>query len=165
MKKGLWKKGLALALAAVIPLQLGACGGKDENTQQAKENVYSFQDIIQLGTQENVNESIENVFYKDDMLYMMITRYVYDPERDTEVTYGYYKMGVDGSDKSFVELVSPEREGNSGYINSSIFTDGYIYAVENSYYEDWSDPENYIWEDRYFLNCWDRDGKLQWSAR
>lgn len=165
MKKGLWKKGLALALAAVIPLQLGACGGKDENTQQAKENVYSFQDIIQLDTQENVNESIENVFYKNDMLYMMVTRYVYEPERESEVTYGYYRLGVDGSDKSFVELERPEREGDSGYINSSIFTDGYIYAVENSYYEDWSDPENPIWEDRYFLNCWDINGKLQWSAR
>lgn len=42
---------------------------------------------------------------------------------------------------------------------------GYIYALENSTYEDSSDPENYIWEDRYYLTCWNIDGGLQWSER
>lgn len=162
MKKGLWKKGLALALAAVMSMGLGACGGKDENSQLAKENVYSFQDITQLDDQENIN----GVFYKNDMLYLLVTRYEYDDEGNADITFGYYRMGIDGSDKNFVTLDRPKREENSSYINSAIFTDaGYIYAVENSMYEDYSDPENYIWEDRYFLSCWDMDGKQQWTER
>lgn len=32
-------------------------------------------------------------------------------------------------------------------------------------YEDGSDPENYIYEDRYYLTCWNLDGTLQWSER
>ncbi|MDE5893214.1 MAG: extracellular solute-binding protein, partial [Acetatifactor sp.] len=43
--------------------------------------------------------------------------------------------------------------------------EGYIYVVENSSYEDYSDPENPIYEDRYFLSCWDIDGNYLWSER
>ena len=57
MKKGIWKKGLAFALAVVMTLGLGACGGKggDDNGQLAKENVYSFQEIVPVSDQENVS--------------------------------------------------------------------------------------------------------------
>lgn len=162
MKKGFLKKGLTLGLAAVMTLALGACGGKDDNSQLAKENVYSFQEITQIDNEENVNDMI----YLDDKLYLMTTKYSWDDEGYSNVTVGYYVSDMDGANRNFVELVSPDRGGNSSWINSTLFTKGgYIYAVENTAYEDDSDPDNYIYEDRYYLNCWDINGGLRWSER
>lgn len=162
MKKGTWKKGLAFALGAVMALGLGACGDKNENNQLAKESVYSFQEIAPVNDQENIN----GLWYNDGKLYMPVTQYEYDDEGNGKEKFGYYSFNTDGSDKSYVELARSEREQNYSYINSTLFTKaGTIYGVENSVYEDNSDPENYVYEDRYFLNCWDEDGKLLWSER
>lgn len=169
MKKGLWKKGLALGLAAAITLGLAACGGgggKDENSQLAKENVYSFEDLGLIGNGENTNENINGIIYLDGKLYLLVNSYSYDEEGNETNIFGYYKANVDGTDKSFVELKLPEREETYSWINNTLLSPGgYIYAVNNSSFEDYSDPENPIYEDRYFLNCWDMDGELQWSER
>lgn len=162
MKKGILKKGLTLGLAAAMTLALGACGGKEDNSQLAKENVYSFQEITQIDNEENVNDMI----CLDDKLYLMTTKYDWDDEGNSNVTVGYYVSDIDGANRNFVELVSPDRGSNPSWINSTLFTrGGYIYAVENTAYEDDSDPDNYIYEDRYYLNCWDINGGLQWSER
>lgn len=162
MKKGILKKGLTLGLAAVMTLALGACGGKDDNSQLAKENVYSFQEVTQIDNEENVNGMI----YLNDKLYLMTTRYSWDDEGYSSITVGYYVSDMDGANKNFVELAGPDRETNNSWINSTLLTKGgYIYAVENTAYEDDSDPENYIYEDRYYLNCWDMNGGLLWSER
>lgn len=164
MKKGTWKKGLAFALAAVMTLGLGACGGKggDDNGQLAKENVYSFQEIVPVSDQENIS----GLTYRDGRLYMLVTQYEYDEEGNGKETFGYYSFNTDGSDKNFVELVRSEREESYSYMNSTLFADGEtIYGVENSIFEDYSDPDNSIYEDRYYLSCWDMEGKLLWSER
>lgn len=164
MKKGTWKKGLAFALAAVMTLGLGACGGKggDDNGQLAKENVYSFQEIVPVSDQENIS----GLTYRDGRLYMLVTQYDYDEEGNGKETFGYYSFNTDGSDKNFVELVRSEREESYSYMNSTLFADGEtIYGVENSIFEDYSDPDNSIYEDRYYLSCWDMEGKLLWSER
>lgn len=164
MKKGLWKKGLALGLAAAITLGLSACGGggKDENTNLAKENVYSFEDTGLISNDESINGMI----YLDGKLYLLVNNYTYDDEGNETHVFGYYKSNADGTDKSFVDLALPEREENYSWINNTMLSQGgYIYVVENSSFEDYSDPENPIYEDRYFLNCWDMDGNLQWSER
>ncbi len=166
MKKDLLKRGLALGLAAVLTLGLSACGGggKDENSQLAKENVYSFQEITQIDGDENINDMV----FLDGKLYLMTTKYSWDEEGNSESVFGYYVSNADGTDKNFVQLTGPKREGEGGrgWINNTLFTKGgYIYAVENSTYEDSSDPENYVYEDRYYLNCWDMEGNLAWSER
>lgn len=164
MKKGLWKKGLALGLAAAMALGLAACGGggKDENTQLAKENVYTFEDLGLLGQ----DESISDLIYLDGKLYLLVNNYKYDEEGNETRIFGYYKANADGSDKSFVTLESPEREASYSWINNTLLSPGgYIYAVENCNFEDYSDPENPIYEDRYFLNCWNMDGRLSWTER
>jgi len=163
MKKGILKKGLALGLAAAITLGLGACGGGgDDNSRLAKENVYTFEEIIQIGSDENINDML----YLDGRLYLMTTKYSTDEEGNSDVVFGYYVSNADGSDQNYVTLTGPDREEDRSWINSTLFTKGgYIYAVENATYEDSSDPENYVYEDRYYLNCWDMDGKLQWSER
>lgn len=162
MKKGFWRRGLALGLAAVMTLGLGACGGGDDSSQLAKQNVYSFQEISQIGNDEDVNDMI----YLNDKLYLMTTKYKWDDEGNSNTTFGYYVSDVDGSNQDFVALAGPDREGNRSWINNTIFTKGgYVYAVENTAFEDTSDPENYVYEDRYYLNCWDMEGKLLWSER
>ncbi len=164
MKKGLWKKGLALGLAAAITLGLAACGGggKVENTNLAKENVYSFEDTGLISNDESINGMI----YLDGKLYLLVNNYTYDDEGNETHVFGYYKSNADGTDKSFVDLALPEREENYSWINNTMLSQGgYIYVVENSSFEDYSDPENPVYEDRYFLSCWDMDGNLQWSER
>ncbi len=165
MKKDLLKKGLALGLAAVMALGLAACGGggRDENSQLAKEHVYSFQEITQIDNDENVNDMI----FLDGKLYLMTTKYSWDEEGSSEIVFGYHVSNADGTDKNFVQLTTPKREGEGrSWINNTLFTKGgYIYAVENASYEDTSDPENYVYEDRYYLNCWDIEGNLAWSER
>lgn len=162
MKKGFWKRGLALGLAAVMTLGLGACGGGDDGSQLAKQNVFSFQEIAQINNDENVNDMI----YLNDKLYLMTTKYEWDEEGNSNVTFGYHVSNADGTDQNFVKLTGPDRESNRSWINSTVFTKGgYVYAVENTTYEDNSDPENYVYEDRYYLNCWDMEGKLLWSER
>lgn len=162
MKKGILKKGLILGLAAVMTLALGACGGKEDNNQLAKENVYSFQEITQIDNEENVNDMI----YLDDKLYLMTTKYSWDDDGYSDITVGYYVSNLDGTDKNFVKLVCPDRESKNSWINNTLLTKGgYVYVVENTTYEDDSDPENYIYEDRYYLNCWDMNGGLLWSER
>lgn len=162
MKKGILKKGLILGLAAVMTLALGACGGKEDNNQLAKENVYSFQEITQIDNGENVNDMI----YLDDKLYLMTTKYSWDDDGYSDITVGFYVSNLDGTDKNFVKLVCPDRESKNSWINNTLLTKGgYVYVVENTTYEDDSDPENYIYEDRYYLNCWDMNGGLLWSER
>lgn len=162
MKKGILKKGLILGLAAVMTLALGACGGKEDNNQLAKENVYSFQEITQIDNEENVNDMI----YLDDKLYLMTTKYSWDDDGYSDITVGFYVSNLDGTDKNFVKLVCPDRESKNSWINNTLLTKGgYVYVVENTTYEDDSDPENYIYEDRYYLNCWDMNGGLLWSER
>ncbi len=133
MKKGLWKKGLALGLSVVITLGLAACGGKEDNSQLAKENVYTFEDMGLIDENENINDLI----CLDDKLYLLVNNYTYDDEGNETHVFGFYKANMDGSDKSFVELALPEREENYSWINNTMLSpDGYIYVVENSSFED-----------------------------
>lgn len=183
MKKGIWKKVIALSLAAVMGLGLAACSGGDDNqggqdgigggdegtsggvktSQQGKENVYSYQELNLLGRNDNVS----NLSYQDGKLYFLVYNYGGSGEETSENNkFGYYKANIDGSDSSFVELALPEREGSNSWINSAFVSNaGYVYAVDSCTYEDTSDPNNYVYEDRFYLDCWNMEGSLQWSKQ
>lgn len=185
MKRGLWKKAIALSLAAMIGLGLVACNsgsndnpggdssgggaaggnvaGSPEAGQAGKENVYSYQDLKLL----NSNDYVCNMTYRDGRLYLLVYNGGGSGEESAaENTFGCYQAGVDGSASSFMELELPEKQESYSWINKTLITDGgYIYAEEDSTYEDTSDPDNYIYEDRRYLNCWDSEGSLQWSKR
>lgn len=183
MKKGIWKKVIALSLAAVMGLGLAACSGGDDNqggqdgigggdegtsggvktSQQGKENVYSYQELNLLSRNDNVS----NLSYQDGKLYFLVYNYGGSGEETSENNkFGYYKANIDGSDSSFVELALPEREGSNSWINSAFVSNaGYVYAVDSCTYEDTSDPDNYVYEDRFYLDCWNMEGSLQWSKQ
>lgn len=155
-----------MALSAAITLGLTACGGEsggDENSQLAKENVYTYQEI-ELGF-DMENSNINSMAYLDGKLYILVSTYEYD-ENGYAQTMGCYISNPDGTDSSFVELTREEREETYSWINNMLINpEGYIYAVENSSYEDSSDPDNYVYEDRYYLSCWDVNGQFLWSEQ
>lgn len=50
------------------------------------------------------------------------------------------------------------------YNNFRIGGSGRIYASKDRYYENYSDPENYVSESEHALCCWDLEGKLLWES-
>lgn len=157
-----------MTLSAAITLGLTACGGdsgnKDGNSQLAKENVYTYQEI-ELGF-DMENSNINSMAYLDGKLYMLVNTYEYDENGNANQTLGCHISNPDGTDSSFVELTREEREETYSWINNMLINpEGYIYAVENSGYEDYSDPDNYVYEDRYYLSCWDVNGQFLWSEQ
>ncbi len=52
---------------------------------------------------------------------------------------------------------------DSYYSNYVIGNDGCIYAIRTYYYEDYSDPENYISINTTYVTCWNEDGSLAWE--
>lgn len=52
----------------------------------------------------------------------------------------------------------------SNYNQGIISQNGKIYAVRYSTREDYSDPDNYIYEEKYFLDCWNLDGTACWEV-
>lgn len=180
MKKGLWKRIAALSLAALMSLGIAACNGGDgddaggggggassKTNQAGKQNVYSFQEFdLFEGNGKDSGNNILEMSCLDDKLYLLVYSYEYDEEGNEKNNFGYYKSNVDGSDKSWVELERSDREENHSWINNTLISSaGYIYAVENSSYQDNSDPDNPIYEDRYYLTCWDMNGAQLWSER
>ncbi len=52
---------------------------------------------------------------------------------------------------------------NTSYSNYVIGNSGILYAVKNYYFEDYSDPENYISKQEYYICAWDLEGKFLWQ--
>lgn len=48
------------------------------------------------------------------------------------------------------------------YINLS--DDGNIFGIRNYYYEDYTNPEQYVSEDHQYVCCWGADGSLLWET-
>lgn len=68
-----------------------------------------------------------------------------------------------------VEAEMPEedvyqRYENTYFNNFQVGVGGRIYASKEHYFEDYSDPENYVSRTDRFLCCWDTEGKLLWES-
>ena len=71
---------------------------------------------------------------------------------------------ADGSDLESFELQTDDEAGSNSYINTITFGgDGQIYAVREVYIEDYSDPDNPIYENRQEFLGWNGDGSLKWT--
>lgn len=51
----------------------------------------------------------------------------------------------------------------TNYSHIEISNDGQIYAMKNTTFEDYSDPNNYIWEQSTSVVSWDLEGNLLWE--
>lgn len=82
-------------------------------------------------------------------------------------TYSIFSFELDGSDKNKIELEglnTGSSEGQSTYLNNMKFgTDNDIYGIQETYIEDYSDPQNPIYESREELVCWSLDGSQKWT--
>lgn len=55
--------------------------------------------------------------------------------------------------------------GSQGWLGNVFFgKDGNLYGVKEIYFEDYSDPENYIFEQYYYLICWDETGYVKYAT-
>ena len=79
MRKGLWKRALALGLAVMMTMGTAACGKKDEagnaNSMLAKQHVYSYEKV-DFGDYGD-NFSINKMEYKDGRVYALLDIYNY----------------------------------------------------------------------------------------
>ncbi len=93
---------------------------------------------------------------------------VYPMTPEEEYVYtgpSYYLISVklDGTDKQMVKLDIPQT-GSYSYISSNyMMKDGSIMVLVESAYEDYSDPENPIYEPSFMLYKWDNQGVKQWE--
>ncbi len=162
------KKVFCIILTMLLMLGLVGCKGdgaknKDDN-QLAKQNVYSYYDIPFEIEAEDYN--ILSIRYSNDKVMVVVDINFYDEETDTyEVQGEVYSCNIDGSDLQKIILQKEDGESDitNSWLNQTILCDdGSIYAVENNYKEDYTDPENPISEEWMNFKCWNPDGTLCW---
>ena len=154
-------------LVALSILIFNKDGSKEkENNQLAKQNVYSFVDIpFEI---EADDYSIKAMTYNNDRLIVAMDIYTYDEEEGTsENRVEVFSCNADGSDLEKIELQKDsEKASTYTYINQMIMSeDGSVIAVEEAYNEDYTDPENPIYENWMDLKCWNADGTVRWSKK
>ncbi len=86
------------------------------------------------------------------------------PTSRTEVLLDAAIAVPDISAEEVEEWVDPGYYENTYYGEYFFSTIGHLYAVENYSYENYSDPEKYVFESKSSLVCWDFEGKLQWRV-
>ncbi len=86
----------------------------------------------------------------------IMEEYVY-----TGPSYYFVSVNVDGTNKEIKKLDMPETSNGWGYISSfKMFQDGSMVILYESYFEDYSDPNNLIFENHFDLFRWDALGNL-----
>ncbi len=63
------------------------------------------------------------------------------------------------------EWVDPGYYEHTYYGEYYFSPSGKLYSVENYNYENYSDPEKYVYESKASLVCWDLEGKYQWRSQ
>lgn len=93
-----------------------------------------------------------------DVYPMPDEEYVY-----TGATYYLISAKIDGTDKKIQKLDIPQT-GSYSYISANyLMSDGSVVVMIESTYEDYSDPNNPIYEPSYVLYKWNNKGEKQWE--
>lgn len=150
-KNGVYKKVLALAMAAVMTVSMAACGDKEE--QQTNQNPYVYvPEFINLEGEEEMDISSPQL--QGDDLYFR--SYSYDETAGTG-GYKFYRRSLATGET--VELpIKPELEGMNSYwpVGGLIFDgEGNITCVLSVYMEDESQS--------YYVFRFDAEGRQQMS--
>lgn len=144
------KRKLFYLMLGWMVLMLAACGKQSgDAVSDSKEYVYRAQEVELKDTEKE--DTVNLLSIKDDRMYLQYYRWTDQGSVMTLVS-----QGLDGSDVRRIEL----QVGNScGYSWVSPAQDGGYYAVCEEYFEDDSDPENYIWRNDVYLIKLDAQGK------
>ena len=168
MKKDIIKKLLCSILVLSFVFGLVGCNKNEakskQNTQLAKQNVYSYEKIPFEIESEDYN--VKSMTYMDGKVIVCIEVYIYDEQNESsESRTDIYSAYLDGSDFKKVELHKEAETDDTehSYINQLILAkDGSVLAIEDTYKDDYSDPDNPISENWMNLKCWNADGTQRW---
>lgn len=187
MKKKIGKKIIAAVVAAALAVGMCACGKEgsssksknSENSSLAKENVYRETSVTipqLLDDPENGYVNVQALTYRDGKLYMIFQTNDYTTNET-----GYYVIGMntDGSETENTKLEIRENEAEEngteenetanfweyhGYSSFVFGTEGNLYGIHTYNKEDYSNPEEYVSENRTYVCGWGTDGGLLWET-
>lgn len=176
------KRIISISLAAIMLLStlfgLASCG-----TQKTKlpekvvlENVYTSETIeLPAEVTDGTSYNISSLSATDDgnLIFRANVRKRYtdaDGNESSKTLYRIFKYDTDGTFTKLVEIDSSElsdsyngetQESVSENISSFSYVNGEVWVIFRRYYENWSDPENYIWETSTVLKKYGEDGNLK----
>ena len=150
MKK-IIKKG-AIFLMLAMGLTLAACGKKEKAAEIDKNTIFRETEIT-VPTKENFQ--VSSVTYKNGRAYYVGITY---DEEDYSAKNFFCSVNADGSDLKEIEFV-PGDEYQSYWVENLIVGDnGKSYLFYMAYSEDYSDPENPVYENAYSVYIIDEAG-------
>lgn len=165
-------------------------GGKGDDkvavsagSSAAKEGVYRLEELDFNQDKSETDSAVQKIGMSDDRIYVVLRTY----NQNWESAYKLLSMNMDGSDMQSYALQTGEEtedeeadvsasdlsvEEELGYASSYestsfsnfLFDDGYVYAQKSYYFEDYSDPENYISVNENYICCWDSEGNMLWET-
>ena len=157
----LWKKGMALALAAVMSVSLAACGKGDsasvENGEKGDQTGYVYvPEFVTIKEEENRN--MYNPEFIGDRLYY--TSQAYDPEKMESISnIGYREVSAPDVEQLMeIPKFELQEEGYSSDMSNFTFDNaGNIYALY-SIYPIYVEGEEYNYNDQTMYLCkYDKD--------
>lgn len=147
------KKKIAGALIALFALTLAACGKSGGTETNVKEHVYKAEEITLNELEDKM--SLNKMFVRGEKMYLVGNIW----EENGSTTY-IVTRNTDGSETATV-TVKKEENQSLDYLTAD--DAGNYYAVFSEYFEDDSDPDNYIWENKFYLLKLDAAGKELWK--
>lgn len=132
--------------------------GGDDTTQTGEDAEISdgadaAVDVVEprIAVDEEIMVEVEDGVFED----AIVDEYVY-----TGPSYYLLSINLDGTDKQLKKLDLPQT-GNWGYISSyKLLPDSSMVILYESYFEDYSDPQNPIYENHFDLIKWDAEGNM-----
>lgn len=163
-------------------------GVSSSDPSLAKQYVYSYEEISLPDMGDNY--SIDAVKRKDDRIIMLADIYYWN-DYGSENEIKLLSMAEDGSDMQTITVELPSQNGGAdgdteedtqegedaaepedsghdtyeytSFSNYTITNNDVLYGIKNYYFEDYSDPDNYVSRRENSICAWDLDGKLMWE--
>lgn len=151
-----------LLVTLIGGMMLAAGCGKNKNTNAIDKNAIYREDAVQVKV-EGIND-YSQVVGKGTDLYIIGNTY---DEKTYESTQYLITYNVDTKETNKIKVdfsvgdqVNTETAHTSGWINRILPVDDGLIVLYDQYFSDESDPDNYIWEENFYLHKVDKSGKV-----
>lgn len=121
------------------------------------------EDTVEAGTGETEGavEVVNPDIAVDEDMMVDVEDGMYEEYVYTGPQYYFVSANVDGTNQEIKKLDMPDTSNGWGYISSyKMLKDGSTVVLYESYFEDYTDPENPIYEQHFDLIKWDASGNL-----
>lgn len=144
------KIAVLMAVFVLVLCFMAGCG-KKKNTNTIDKNTIYKEEEINIGLPDNFDLYYVDVINNK----LFFSGYSYD-ETTYESTSSWGTANLDGTGLTLNNL------GANSWIDRTVAaSDGSIYVFYSSYFEDYSDPDNYIFENHYNFSKCTLDGKVE----